>query len=106
VEGTSLLTRIEGTAQETGKLVLDALERGYKQARIELDGLNRSVAVAYPLVEFFGLAFTLEADTAFLTEIIWSGRVREEEINRVVRAAFGSLAVFITPSEPSAGSPP
>ena len=36
---------------------------------------------------------------AFLTEIIWSGKLREEEIKRVVRAAFGSLAVFITPSE-------
>jgi hypothetical protein len=98
----SLLTRIEGAAQQTGKIVLEALERGYEQARIELDSLNRSVAVAYPLVEFFGLAFTLESDAAFLTEIIWSGKVREEEIKRVVRAAFGPLAVFITPS----GQPP
>jgi hypothetical protein len=97
--GVSLLTRIEGAAQQTGTLVLQALERGYEQARIELDGLNRSVAVAYPLMEFFGLAFTLESDAAFLTEIIWSGKVREEEIKRMVRAAFGPLAVFMTPSE-------
>lgn len=95
----SLLARLEGAAQQTGKIVLEALERGYEQARIELDTLNRSVAVAYPLVEFFGLALTLQGDATFLTEIIWSGKAREEEIKRVVGAAFGPLAVFISPSE-------
>jgi hypothetical protein len=95
----SLLTRLEGAAQQTGKIVLEALERGYEQARIELDSLNRSVAVAYPLVEFFGLALTLQGDATFLTEIIWSGKAREEEIKRVLGAAFGPLAVFIAPSE-------
>jgi hypothetical protein len=92
---SSLLTRIEGAAEQAGKSLMDAFERGYKQARIELDELNRSVAVAYPLVEFFVLSFKLKSDAQFLTDIIWSDTDREEELKRIVRAAFGSLAVFI-----------
>jgi hypothetical protein len=93
-----LLTRIEGAAQETGAMVLKAFERGYEQIRIELDGLNRSVAVAYPLVEFFGLTFQGQSEAAFLTNIIWSGMEREVEIKRVLRAAFGPLTLFISSS--------
>jgi hypothetical protein len=96
--GGSLLTRIGDAAQETGSMVLKALERGYEQIRIELSGLGRSVAVAYPLVEFFVLTFKLESDKDFLTEIIWNGAERAEEIRQVARAAFGPLALFIIPS--------
>jgi hypothetical protein len=94
----SLLTRIEGAAQGAGAMVLQAFERGYKQIRIELDGLNRSVAVAYPLVEFFGMTFKLKSDADFLTDIIWSGTERAEDIKQVMRAAFGPLAMLISPS--------
>jgi hypothetical protein len=93
----SLLTRIEGAAEQTGAMILQALTNGYEQARIELDGLGRSVAVAYPLLEFFGSAFELKEDVTFLTSIIWSKVERDEEITRVTRAAFGPLAVFIKP---------
>jgi hypothetical protein len=96
--GSGMISRLESGAQQAGKTLLEALERGYEQARIELDGLNRSVAVAYPLVEFFVLTFVLKSEAAFLTQIIWSGTEREEELKRVVRAAFGPLAVFITPT--------
>jgi hypothetical protein len=94
----NLLTRIAGAAQETGAMVLKAFERGYEQIRIELDGLNRSVAVAYPLIEFFGLTFQWQSEAVFLTNIIWSGMEREAEIKRVMRAAFGPLTLFISPS--------
>ena len=79
-------------------MVLKAFERGYEQIRIELDGLNRSVAVAYPLIEFFGLTFRWQSEAVFLTNIIWSGMEREVEIKRVMRAAFGPLTLFISPS--------
>jgi hypothetical protein len=94
----SLLSRIEGAAQGTGAVILKALERGYEQIRIELDGLNRSVAVAYPLVEFFLRTFELKSDAEFLTGVIWDKPERTEELKRVMRAAFGPLAVFITPT--------
>jgi hypothetical protein len=97
----NLLSRLEGAAEQTGTMIMRALKQGYEQARIELDGLNRSVAVAYPLVEFFGLTFKLESDVSFLTEIIWSPMERDEEITRVTRAAFGPLAVFITTDDSS-----
>ena len=85
-------------------MLLKAFERGYEQIRIELDGLNRSVAVAYPLVEFFGLTFQWQSEAAFLTNIIWSGAEREVEIKRVMRAAFGPLTLFISPSAGSSKS--
>ncbi|HEV2800299.1 MAG TPA: hypothetical protein VGW12_07370 [Pyrinomonadaceae bacterium] len=96
--GSSILTTVQGAAQQTGTIILQALERGYKQARIELDGLSRSVAVSYPLVEFFGVNLTLEGDVAVLTDILWGEAQRSAEIERVTRAAFGSLSVFILPS--------
>jgi hypothetical protein len=94
----NLLTRIEGAAQETGAMMLKAFERGFEQIRIELDGLNRSVAVAYPLIEFFGLTFRWQSEAVFLTNIIWSGMERGGEIKRVMRAAFGPLTLFISSS--------
>jgi hypothetical protein len=101
--GGNLLTRIEGAAKETGAMILEAFEKGYRQIRIELDGLNRSVAVAYPLVEFFSLTFLLKSEASFLTEIIWSGKERTEEAKQVMRAAFGPIAMLITPSSSEPG---
>jgi hypothetical protein len=96
--GSSILTSIQGAAQQTGTIILQALERGYEPARIELDSLSRSVAVAYPLVEFFGINFTVESDVSVLTNILWSKGERDAEIERVTRAAFGPLSVFIVPA--------
>ncbi|HEX8458911.1 MAG TPA: hypothetical protein VF656_16575 [Pyrinomonadaceae bacterium] len=96
--GSNFLTTVQGAAQQTGTIILKALERGYEQARIELDSLSRSVAVSYPLVEFFGVNLTLEGDVSVLTEILWGEAQRDAEIERVTRAAFGPLSVFILPS--------
>jgi len=93
--GGTLLSRIEGAAQETGDMVMLAFERGYDQMRIELDGLSRSVAITYPLVEFCLAHFVLKSDKDLLTTIIWSGSERTEEIKQVLRAAFGPLAMLI-----------
>jgi hypothetical protein len=99
----NFLTQIEGAAEGAGQVVLQALERGYEQMRIELDGLNRSVAVTYPLVEFVVTHFIMASDAAFLTDVIWSGSERAEEIRQVLRAAFGPLAILI-PGAKSAAS--
>ncbi|HLL70009.1 MAG TPA: hypothetical protein VK363_01175 [Pyrinomonadaceae bacterium] len=96
------LSSVQGAAQQTGTIILNALERGYKQARIELDSLSRSVAVSYPLVEFFGINMTLEGDVSVLTDILWGEAQRDAEIERVTRAAFGPLSVFILSSGHSA----
>ena len=95
-----LLSRLGDAAQDTGELVFKAFERGYAQIRIEMDGLNRSVAVTYPLIEYFGAAVEIKGDMAFLTEIIWSGTEREAEVKRVMHAAFGPLALFVSPGAP------
>lgn len=100
--GSNFLTTVQGAAQQTGTIILKALERGYEQARIELDSLSRSVAVSYPLVEFFGINMTLEGDVSVLTDILWGEAQRDAEIERVTRAAFGPLSVFILSSGHSA----
>jgi hypothetical protein len=99
VSGANFLTRVEGAAEEASTWIDKALTRGYKQIRVELDGLNRSIAVAYPLVEFFGLSFDLEADEDFITEIIWNGAERQVQIKEVLSAAFGPIAVLIASPE-------
>ncbi|HJR08474.1 MAG TPA: hypothetical protein VJ842_14530 [Pyrinomonadaceae bacterium] len=98
IGGGSILTSIQGAAQQTGTIILEALERGYEQARIELDSLSRSVAVSYPLVEFFGINLTLEGNVKVLTDILWGEAQRDAEIDRVTRAAFGPLSAFILSS--------
>jgi hypothetical protein len=98
-----LLGRIEGAGGEAGTLVVSAFQKGYDQVRLELSSMGRSTAVAYPLVEFFVTTFTSATDEEeFLATIIWNTTDRNEEIQRIISAAFGPLAVFMT-SPPSDG---
>lgn len=97
--GNSIMSRIQGVGQEAGKMMMQAINNGYEQIKIELSGLGRSAAVSYPLIEFFTLSFTLSAEGEFLTDIIWSGKDREEELERILAAAFGNMAMFISPSK-------
>jgi hypothetical protein len=90
-----LLGRIENAAGETGSAIVAAFQKGYDQIRIELGSLSGSTAVAYPLVEFFASAF-LSHEEVFLKRIIWNTADREEEIQRIISAAFGPLAVFMS----------
>jgi len=94
-ESSNLLSRMEGAVQNAESAALAAFQRGYEQMRIELDGLNRSIAVTYPLVEFFGKELKLDSNVDFLTDIFWNGTKREEEIKRVIWAAFGGLALIV-----------
>jgi hypothetical protein len=97
-EGSALLSRLEGAAQSAESAILKAFQQGYEQMRVELDSLNRSIAVTYPLVEFFGKELKLDSTVDFLTDIFWSGTKREEEVKRVIRAAFGGLSLMVDPN--------
>ena len=95
----NLLTKVQHLGEEAGKMILDAIEKGYEQIKVELAGLNRSSAVAYPLIEFFSVTFVLKNEADLLTEIIWSGKEKSEELERIINAAFGSMAVLIQPGK-------
>ena len=59
--------------------------------------LGRSVAVSYPLVEYFVLNQAWKdfgADVDFMDKIVWDETDRHEEIVRVASAAFGAIGVF------------
>jgi len=101
----TFLDRVGGTMNDARGMTLTAFENGYKQIRIELGALGRSTAVAYPLVELFVTTFPgAEADRDFLTQIIWNRTDRDEEVERIISAAFGPLAVFMAAAkQPAAG---
>ncbi|HEY2383510.1 MAG TPA: hypothetical protein VGK48_20240 [Terriglobia bacterium] len=94
---SGLLSGIEGVEHSAEVALMQAFQRGYEQMRIELDSLNRSVAVSYPLVEFFGRTLKLDSDIDFLKDIFWNGTKRAEEIERIIRAAFGALSLMADP---------
>jgi hypothetical protein len=96
-DAPGLLGRVEDAARTTEQQVIESFQRGYEQVRVELHGLARNTAVAYPLVELFVTTFTDKNHQKVLLEkIIWNGADRNDEINRIITAAFGPLAVLIT----------
>ncbi len=97
--GHSLMSRIETAGNEAGKMLLEAINKGYAQIQVELAGLGRSAAVAYPLIEFFTFTFNVKSDIEFFTFIIWSNKEREEELSRILSAAFGPMALLINPKK-------
>ncbi|WP_421381078.1 hypothetical protein ACOCG7_34210 (plasmid) [Paraburkholderia sp. DD10] len=114
-----------GIAERLGNLshsiatdALSAMKSGFAQVQTELADLNRSVSVAYPLIDYIalersgasasgkieppvsGAKAAPPAGTAsigsvlLLKDIIWTSEERAEEIKAVVRAAFGPVAVL------------
>ena len=88
-----------------------ALENGYKQILIEFDYLNHNVGITFPLIEFFvweEIKFggnAIEDGYDFLVNVFWTDTDRQEEIQRVTRAALGPIGMFVgaslKPSQPS-----
>jgi hypothetical protein len=93
----------------------------YAQITIDFADLNHSVAITFPLIELF-IEYSLEnrgatltrgtkasssagnspaADNLirdgydFLTKVIWTEQERDDEIQRIARAAFGPLGLFL-----------
>ncbi len=120
-----LLGRFGGAFASAEQALFETFRKGYEQIRVEFSNLNYYVAVAYPLVEFFVLTLAETAvqeltepkanNTAdkngqntggnpdyviqnaydFLTQIVWNKEDRNEEIQRVARAALGPIGIFI-----------
>jgi hypothetical protein len=89
-----------GTAVEQG------IEHGYDQVLIEFNYLNHNIGITYPLVEFFlweeieyigpsNRSKAIMDGYDFLVHVFWTSEDREEELQRVVRAAFGPIGAFI-----------
>lgn len=109
------LSKIGSFFGSAGTAVEQALENGYKQILIEFDYLNHNVGVTFPLIEFFvweEIKFggnPIEDGYDFLVNVFWTAEDREEEIQRVARAAFGPIGMFVgaslNPGKPSPKSP-
>jgi len=108
-----------------GATLASSFRDAYEQITIDFADLNHNVAISFPLIEFFveyslgitegnkGAANTSAPAAAspggikqdvdnlikdgydFLTIIIWTKQDRDEEIQRVARAAFGPLGLFL-----------
>ncbi|HEX6480500.1 MAG TPA: hypothetical protein VF043_16815 [Ktedonobacteraceae bacterium] len=119
----SLTQRLEGLGifGLAGSALASSFRDAYKQITIDFAGLNQSVAITFPLIEFFiehsleNMGATLTSGTAasssavnsppadnlirdgydFLTKVIWTQQDRADEIQRIARAAFGPLGLFL-----------
>ena len=95
------LSKIGSFFGSAGTAVEQALENGYKQILIEFDYLNHNVGITFPLIEFFvweEIKFggnPIEDGYDFLVNVFWTTKDREEEIQRVARAAFGPIGAFV-----------
>lgn len=123
--GGDLLGRFGGAFASAEQALFETFRKGYEQIRVEFNHLNYYVAVAYPLVEFFVLTlaetavqeltepnankaagknrqitggnpnYVIQNAYDFLTQIVWNKEDRDEEIQRVARAALGPIGIFI-----------
>jgi hypothetical protein len=87
---------------QAGEAIVTVFQDAYKQILIEFDYLNHNVAISYPLLEFFvtnspDISQDVKDGYYFLTNIVWTSKERQAELERVVRAAFGPLGALIGP---------
>ena len=97
----SRLSKIGSFFGSAGTSIEKALQDGYAQILIEFDYLNHNVGVTFPLIEFFvweEMKFDdkpIEDGYDFLVNVFWTDADRQEEIQRVARAAFGPIGAFV-----------
>ncbi len=120
---SSLTQRLEGLGLFglAGSALASSFRDAYAQITIDFAGLNHSAAITFPLIEFFvehsieNIGATPTSTPAasstsgvaqatdnlirdgydFLTKVIWTQQDRAEEIQRIARAAFGPLGLFL-----------
>lgn len=83
-----------GRAADT---VMDDFEKGFRQIQFDLRYLSRTVAVSYPLIEYFVQDDTIEHvhdPFDFIESIIWNKVEQKQEVLRVAYAAFGAIGSF------------
>lgn len=98
---TNRLSRIGTLFGGTGTAIEAALQQGYNRILIEFDDLNHNLAITYPLIEFFiwkEIKFggnPIKDGYDFLVNVFWTASDQEEELQRVVRVAFGPIGAFV-----------
>jgi hypothetical protein len=103
--GTGLAGVVGGALGQAGNYLVDAYEKGLVRIQIELQSLNFSVAVAHPLVELVVRHYGVEGDLDFLNKVIWDNTSRQEQLQRVVTAAFGPISILLGSSGTKAETP-
>ncbi|CAM2157379.1 conserved protein of unknown function [Pararobbsia alpina] len=107
-QAPGIVNRVEQISRSFASDAMNALKNGFGQAQTELDDLNRSVSVTYPLVDYIALQRTLVSGGGnvpssvqvllnkgdFLRDVIWTSDERAEEMKAIVRAAFGPIAML------------
>ena len=98
----NLEERLGSLFGQAGETIVTVFQDAYKQILIEFDYLNHNVAISYPLLEFFitnspDISDDVKDGYYFLTNVVWTSKEREEELDRVARAAFGPLGALIGP---------
>jgi hypothetical protein len=89
--------RLGSILGRAGETVLQDFEKGFKQIQTDLRYLSRTVAVTYPLVEYFVLdGHIANVDEAydFIELVIWRKDEQKQEVMRVAYAAFGAIGSF------------
>ena len=98
----NLEERLGSLFGQAGETIVTVFQDAYKQILIEFDYLNHNVAISYPLLQFFmtnspDIPEDFKNSYYFLTNVVWTSKEREEELDRVARAAFGPLGALIGP---------
>jgi hypothetical protein len=107
-EASGVTEKLDSMARSFTSDAMNALKNGFGQAQAELDDLNRSVSVAYPLIDYIAVERNRLAGTSgaaagsgaasggldFLKDIVWTSEERVEEMKAIVRAAFGPIALL------------
>jgi hypothetical protein len=96
----NLEERLGSLFGQAGETIVTVFQDAYQQILIEFDYLNHNVAISYPLIEFFttntpDISEDIKDGYYFLTNVVWTSKEREEELDRVTRAAFGPLGALI-----------
>lgn len=102
----SRLSKIGSFFGSAGTVMEKSLQDGYQQILVEFGYLNHSIGVTFPLIEFFvweGIKYKagespevpIEDGYDFLINVFWTAEDRQEEIQRVARAAFGPIGTFV-----------
>lgn len=93
---STLSNRLSDLTGEASAALVKAFQNAYQQVQVEFAELNQSVAVSYPLIEYFVMSCDeIRTDFEFLEKVIWSESDRAEELKRVAEAAFGPFRLLL-----------
>lgn len=98
---TNRLGGMGALLNQAGTTVETYIQQGYQRVQQEFDHLNHNVAITYPLIEFFVWEeitygnVSIEDGYDFLMNVFWTASDRKDELQRIVRFAFGPFGTFV-----------